>query len=118
MATGAASVDPPPMGLQSTDTEPTSQNPENPRLATRADRVPVPNASRDNPLLQDSGYATESSSPDKNGNSTEGEQGISIPQRAIPFPLANGRVQFVFRKDVDRGTIARFNEVVPEIERL
>jgi len=110
MAIGADSVDRASGYLHSIDAEPKSHNIENPR--------PAPEASQAQTSLPDSGYGTSSSSPGQNENCTKGERDISIPQKAIPFPLANQKELLVFKKEVDRGTIARFNEVVPEIERL
>ena len=111
MAVVPTSVESDPEYLQSTDTEPTSQK-------TRAHVVSEPNASQDPTLLQDSGYATRWPSPGQTESCTEGERNTSILQKAIPFPLAKRKELLVFKKEVDRGIIARFNEVIPEIERL
>ncbi|RYP28249.1 hypothetical protein DL767_007299 [Monosporascus sp. MG133] len=78
-----------------------------------------PKSSQDEKTLPDSGYGTSLPSPDQSEDRDKAKKRvISLPQKAIPFPLASQKDLLVLKKEVDRATITRFNEIVPEIERL
>ncbi|RYP75567.1 hypothetical protein DL771_002267 [Monosporascus sp. 5C6A] len=78
-----------------------------------------PKSSQDEKSLPDSGYGTSLPSPDQSEDRDKAKKRvISLPQEAIPFPLASQKDLLVLKKEVDRATITRFNEIVPEIERL
>ncbi|OPB36108.1 hypothetical protein A0O28_0108820 [Trichoderma guizhouense] len=69
-------------------------------------------------VLPDSGYATAMPSPEQS-QTVAPVCGVStIPTKTVPFPLPGEKNLLLFKREVVPATIARFNEIVPEIERL
>lgn len=77
-----------------------------------------PKSSQDESSLPDSGYGSSLPSPDQNENHEKEKRIISFSKKAIPCALPNQKGLLVFKKDVDLKTNLRFNEIVPEVERL
>lgn len=69
-------------------------------------------------VLPDSGYATAMPSPEQSQTVAAVCSASAIPTKTVPFPLPGEKNLLLFKREVVPATIARFNEIVPEIERL
>ncbi|KAJ4865690.1 rad4 transglutaminase-like domain-containing protein [Trichoderma breve] len=69
-------------------------------------------------VLSDSGYATAMPSPEQSQTVAAVCGASAIPTKTVPFPLPTEKNLFLFKREAVPATIARFNEIVPEIERL
>lgn len=69
-------------------------------------------------LLPDSGYGTAMPSPEQSQTVAVVCGASAIPTKTVPFPLPNEKNLLLFKREAVPATIARFNEIVPEIERL
>ncbi|KKP00427.1 protein PNG1 [Trichoderma harzianum] len=69
-------------------------------------------------VLPDSGYATAMPSPEQSQTVAVVCSASAIPTKTVPFPLPNEKNLLLFKREAVPATIARFNEIVPEIERL
>ncbi|KAL6835570.1 hypothetical protein J3E69DRAFT_319148 [Trichoderma sp. SZMC 28015] len=68
--------------------------------------------------LPDSGYATAIPSPEQSQTVAAVCSASAIPTKTVPFPLPTEKNLLLFKREAVPATIARFNEIVPEIERL
>lgn len=68
--------------------------------------------------LPDSGYATAMPSPEQSQTVAVVCSASAIPTKTVPFPLPGEKNLLLFKREAVPATIARFNEIVPEIERL
>lgn len=69
-------------------------------------------------VLPDSGYATAMPSPEQSQTVSAVCSASAIPTKTVPFPLPTEKKLLLFKREAVPATIARFNEIVPEIERL
>ncbi|KAK4079068.1 hypothetical protein Trihar35433_173 [Trichoderma harzianum] len=69
-------------------------------------------------VLPDSGYGTAMPSPEQSQTVAAVCGASAIPIKTVPFPLPNEKNLLLFKREAVPTTIARFNEIVPEIERL
>lgn len=69
-------------------------------------------------VLPDSGYATAMPSPEQSQTVTAVCSASAIPTKTVPFPLPGEKNLLLFKREAVPATIARFNEIVPEVERL
>ncbi|KAL7780928.1 hypothetical protein V8C43DRAFT_320239 [Trichoderma afarasin] len=69
-------------------------------------------------VLPDSGYATAMPSPEQSQTVSVVCSASTIPTKTVPFPLPGEKNLLLFKREAVPATIARFNEIVPEIERL
>lgn len=69
-------------------------------------------------VLPDSGYATAIPSPEQSQTVSAVCSASAIPSKTVPFPLPGEKNLLLFKREAVPATIARFNEIVPEIERL
>lgn len=69
-------------------------------------------------ILPDSGYGTAMPSPEQSQTVAAVCGASTIPTKSVPFPLPAEKNLFLFKREAAPATIARFNEIVPEIERL
>lgn len=84
--------------------------------AGRCSMMDSPSA-RDN-ILPDSGYGTAMPSPEQIQTVAVACGASAIPSKTVPFPLPAEKNLLLFKREAAPATIARFNEIVPEIERL
>ncbi|KAF3057495.1 Protein PNG1 [Trichoderma lentiforme] len=68
--------------------------------------------------VPDSGYATAMPSPEQSQTVAIVCSASAIPTKTVPFPLPTEKNFLLFKREAAPATIARFNEIVPEIERL
>ncbi|KAL6808354.1 hypothetical protein V8C40DRAFT_259689 [Trichoderma camerunense] len=69
-------------------------------------------------VVPDSGYATAMPSPEQSQTVSAVCSASAIPTKTVPFPLPTEKNLLLFKREAVPATIARFNEIVPEIERL